>query len=304
MKRMLGTVSAVCIGMALSASNPTAVRADIQMFQGIDFGYLLVEPFGGTITLTQDGAMIPNGPGVNPTSQVSPLEARFRLSGPPNTAFTVRVEPATVTLSGGGSTLHLADISSSIPGFSGKFDSTGQAELRIGGRLDIPAGARPGSYAGQVHLILDAPAASGGIQSMPFNLRAVLRAPLHLMNTGPLDFGSLIPGSGTGGFEVLASGGYRAHGGGPGLFRGRVRPATFRLEGPSAVAYTILLPQSIWLTGAGQRIEVRDFTCSLPVNGLTPPGGLDFGVGASLRVDANQNPGPYSGFFMVSVNYQ
>jgi hypothetical protein len=287
---------------------PRPAQIDIQVVQPMTFGGLLVSPFGGSVTLTEDGALIPDGGGVVPSTQPPCAEARLRLTGPPGSAFTLKLDPSSPVLgAASGAPIRLAEFRCSLPGFRGTFDATGQAEVKLGGRLDIPAGTAPGFYrATQVKVQLQVFNTPGsGVVNMPFMISALVRAPLFLNATGELDFGSLIPGTQHGVFEVLPTGGHRTrHTTGPNLFKGQPGPATFQLLGPIGTSYSIQLPQRIQLMGLGQPLRVEGFTCSVATNGILPAGGLTFGVGAGLVVPPEQVPGVYRGTFMVTVNYQ
>jgi len=284
---------------------PKQAQSDIQVVQPLAFGGLLVSPFGGSVTLTEDGALIPDGGGVVPGSQSPYTEARIRLTGPPGLSFTLKVDPSSPLLGGtSGTAIRLAEFRCSLAGFRGTFDGSGQAEVKLGGRLDVPSGTAPGLYrASQVNLQLQVPGQAA--VTMPFMISALLRAPLYLNATGDLDFGSLIPGTQTGVFEVLPAGGHQTRQAmGPNLFRGRPAPATFQLQGPVGTSYSIQLPQKILLQGVGQPLRVEGITCSVATNGVLPAGGLSFGVGAGLVVPPDQLPGIYRGTFVVTVNYQ
>lgn len=284
---------------------PKQAQPDIQVVQPMAFGGLLVSPFGGSVTLTEDGALIPDGGGVVPGSQSPCTEARIRLTGPPGVSFTLKIDPPSPLLGGtAGAAIRLAEFRGSLAGFRGTFDGTGQAEVKLGGRLDVPAGAAPGLYrAARVNLQLQVPGQAA--VTMPFMISALLRAPLFLSAIGDLDFGSLIPGAQSGVFEVLSTGGHRSvQAMGPHLFKGRPSPATFQLQGPVGTGFSIQLPQKMVLTGAGQPLRVEGITCSVAANGVLPAGGLSFGVGAGLVVPPDQAPGIYRGTFTVTVNYQ
>jgi hypothetical protein len=281
------------------------VQVDIQVVQPMHFGGLLVSPFGGSVTLTEDGALVPDGGGIVPTSQSPCAEARIRLIGPAGVGFSIKVDPSTPVLSGAsGAVVRLAEFKSSLSAWRGTFDGTGQAEVKLGGRLDVPAGTAPGLYrAAQVNLQLAVPGQS--TVTMPFLISAVLRAPLLLNATADLDFGSIIPGSQAGLFQVFPAGGYQSvQASGPMHFKGRPEPATFQLQGPVGTSFSIQLPQNILLIGPGQPLQVLGFTCSTPQNGVLPAGGLTFGVGAGLMVSPQQVSGIYRGTFTVTVNYQ
>ncbi len=275
---------------------------EIQVIQPMNFGGLLVSPFGGSITLTADGALIPDGDGVLPRAQSTCTEARLRLRGPAGAVFALQIDPSAPMLVGPGASLRLAAFHCSLVGLRGTFDATGQAEVKLGGRLDIQVGTTPGLYrAAQVKLQLQSPGQTAA--NLPFMISALLRAPLFLTSTGTLDFGSIIPGNQTGRFDVLPSGGHQSQTSGPNLFRGLPAPASFQLDGPVGTSYSIQLPKSVQLLGRGQSLRVENFTCSTPMSGVLPSGGLRFGVGAGLVVPPDQVPGVYRGVFTVTVNY-
>jgi hypothetical protein len=280
-------------------------QPDIQVVQPMNFGGLLVSSLGGSVTLTEDGALVSDGGGIVPSTQPPYMEARLRLTGSPGASFSIYLEPAIPMLTGpSGASIRLAEFHSSLPGARGVFDATGQAEVKLGGRLDIPVGTAPGLYrALQVNLQLQLPGQA--VVTRPFVISALLRAPLYLTALGDLDFGSLIPGSQTGVFDVLSTGGSQSlQSSGPQLFRGHPEPATFQLVGPVGTGYSIQLPQTIQLQGQGRSLRVERFTCSAPTTGVMPAGGMTFGVGAGLVVPPEQAPGMYRGVCQVTVNYQ
>nr|WP_320133358.1 DUF4402 domain-containing protein [uncultured Holophaga sp.] len=289
----------------LQASTPSrSFEGFIQLIQPLQFGNLLVEPEGGTLTLTEQGAIIPHGTNLRPMTRLSAChEARARvIGGAAGTRFTARIEPTTLAMGGpGGPPLRLTDFSLAPSGSAAVFGGDGSAEVRFGARVDAPAGAKPGTYQGQVWLVVET---GKNLLRLAIPVKLVLRGTLHLRNTASLQFGSLLPGTSGGALEVLATGGVRSTPGGPVLMRGPAHPATFHLGDYPGVPFTINLPRSVICSGNGGSLEVRDFTCSIPARGTTPTGGLDFGVGASVRIGPEQKPGNYTGIFTVSVDYQ
>lgn len=281
---------------------------DLQLAQPMHFGGVLASPQGGSLTLTADGALVPDGGGLVPGLLPAHSEARFRVTGPPGRAFTLSLFPSSPVLEGPSqASLRLAEFHASLPGLKGVFDATGLAELRLGGRLDVPAGAPPGTYlAPFVKLQIQMSDGSGSApMSLPFSIAVTLRAPLFLSCVEGMEFGSLLPGSETGIFEVLPQGGHQvATPNGPWLFKGSPRPATFQLVGPAGTSYSIQLPQAIQLMGNGRPIRVERFTCSTPLQGVLPPGGQTFSLGAGIVIPPDQAPGVYTGTFILTVNYQ
>jgi hypothetical protein len=279
---------------------------NISLVQNLAFGGLLAGPGGGSVTVTASGAVVPLGPNLQAGAPAA-VQARFRLHGPARATFTLQVDPPRPQLSGpSGASLHLAECYASLQGFRGTFDAAGQAEVQLGGRLDIPAGAAPGLYrAPMMRLIMIVQGAGGGTSTYPFQVSALLRGPLLLTNTGPLDFGALLADSRPTQLRVPPTGWYPASGAGTAtLFKGRPTPATFTLQGPAGASYSIQLPTSAQLNSSTSSMLVRDFTCSIPRSGQLRGKQMLFGVGATLLVKPMQPPGNYQGSFMVSVNYQ
>ena len=139
-----------------------------------------------------------------------------------------------------------------------------------------------------------------------------------------------VPGAGHGfdrgqddGFHRQASGGLRdldRELGGALDLLGRLasgggEPARFAgLGTPNRQVNISLGSNTIWITGPGTRMRVRDFEIgSTPtaILSTTPTrfiitstlGNYNFPVGATLEVGANQMPGDYSGTFTITLNY-
>jgi len=284
-----------------------AAPPDIQTIQNLYFGGLLVNPEGGSVTLTSDGALVPNGPGVQPAAQPGCHEARFRLTGPPNASFTLQVDPKLPMLKGTrGDTIRIAEFLPSFPNYRGTFDGSGGAEFKLGGRLDIPVNMLPAIFIAapvQLHMQLDTGPQPRTVNAS-FTISALLRTPLKLTNLSSLDFGALIPGASSGDFEVSPSGDYRSlDSSGPTHIQSHPHPASFSLSGTAGTCFTIRLPKAILLSGPGGSMPVHDFTSDAPCPGVVPPGGLIFNVGGRVYVDANQAYGTYRGTFSVEVVY-
>ncbi|MEL0156776.1 DUF4402 domain-containing protein [Sphingopyxis sp.] len=143
---------------------------------------------------------------------------------------------------------------------------------------------------------------------------AIVRRPRSFFTVTDLDFGeSISPGSA--GTVRLAPDGTRSRTGGATLAGSSGEPARFAGLGSYNRQVNISLgSNSIWITGPGQRMRVRDFEIgSTPTAILsTSPtrfritsalGNYNFPVGATLEVNANQAPGDYSGTFTITLNY-
>lgn len=280
----------------------------IRVIQDLNFGELIVDERGGGMALTPEGVLMPFSQAVQATGRSPVQEARFVLTGPPKARFRFDLSPPTPHLTEPrGASLRIQAFHLPATGNLGAFDAQGQATLRIGARLDVPAGASPGTYVMQhvfLHLtVLDLDDVRP--VSQEFTLTAKLRPTLQLVNLAPLDFGSLIPGSRTGRYVVSAGGGGRTEGtAGPRQFRGNPRPAEFLISGTLGACYSIELPRKVLLHGPGAPLEIQDFHSNVPLQATVPSGGLRFQVGASLVVPSQQEPGLYRGLFTVSVDYQ
>ncbi len=290
------------ITVGLSAQTPA-----IRVVQDMDFGALVADERGGRIVLTEQGALLIQGPGVGPARQSLGKEARFALTGPPKTNFTVTLQPQAPELNGPGHPLRITAFITGTWTLQGTFDAQGQAELRAGAQLDIPAQTIPGPYS-QPRMRIELTTAEGTARqrvSETFAIKALLRPVLRITNQGPLDFGNLFPGSRIGAYRVPPVGTPGPlESDGPQQFRGAPRPAEFNVNGTPGADFSILLPKEILLNGAGAPLVVKDFTANVPLRSLMPKDGFTFRVGATLVVPAEQAPGRYAGVFAVSLDYQ
>ena len=143
---------------------------------------------------------------------------------------------------------------------------------------------------------------------------AIVLRPLSFFKVADLDFGDIIA-AGTAGTVRVAPDGTRTRSGGVTLSGSDGGPARFAGLGSFNRQVNISLgANSIWITGPGQRMRVRDFEIgSTPTAILStsptrfritsPLGNYNFPVGATLEVNANQTPGDYSGTYTVTLNY-
>lgn len=135
---------------------------------------------------------------------------------------------------------------------------------------------------------------------------AVALRPLSLVKLDDLDFGTLVAGT-TAGTVVISptttarstTGGTIASGGAPG-------PARFRTYTGQNVRVRVFRGALPVLTraGGGATMNVTALTLDGPVDRRTNAAGvLDFAVGATLAVAANQRAGTYTGTFELIVNF-
>lgn len=136
---------------------------------------------------------------------------------------------------------------------------------------------------------------------------ATVVAPLQLTKTSDLDFGTFSENGG-GPIEITPAG---AANDGANITRVASDPvsaACFDVVGDFGATYTIGLPGNsvVVLTGPGGATMPVNLFGSDPVSPAVLDGaGLgSFCVGATLTVNAGQAPGPYTGAFDVTVDYQ
>lgn len=135
---------------------------------------------------------------------------------------------------------------------------------------------------------------------------ATLVAPLSVVRTDDLDFGSLVASGTAGTATINASTDARTTAGGVTPAGGSPMAAHFTAAGRIGAIALIALPAAITVTRGGGS-ETMTIT-SISSNGATLrlfPGTatIDVAVGGTLNVAANQAAGNYTGTFVVNVFY-
>lgn len=147
--------------------------------------------------------------------------------------------------------------------------------------------------------------------------KAVIVSRLSFLNTEELEFGSLLPGT-TAGTVTVAPGGGRSKTGGVTLVGGLVQPSRF--AGRGTVGQTVLIsvnasPSVLTRIGGTETMQLDTLTIgSTPTVVLTTrpqsftianaTGIFNFPVGGTLRVNARQAAGDYTGTYTLTLNYQ
>ncbi len=290
--------------LALQAQTPPSVPVRIEVIQSMDFGDLLVEDLGGSVALTEQNELRTYSPSIRPSLRTVTSEGRFRLVGPPRAEFVVVLDPEQPILDNGrGGRIPVAAFIHAANALRGTLNDQGEAEVRLGARLDVPAFAQPGLYTqAQVRIHLSILGLNPVALTEAFGIRCQVRPLLHLENRTPLDFGSLVPGSGPGLFRVRPDGTTSSQGGVI-QYQGRPLPAEFVVTGTAGTEYGLELPRAVWLRGPGRDIEVHSFEADIPLPGVVPRGGFTFRVGASVSLPPDQAPGRYEGLFVVTIHY-
>lgn len=83
-------------------------------------------------------------------------------------------------------------------------------------------------------------------------------------------------------------------------------PARFRLNGTANRAFVALIPNRITITNGAATMEVRSITTNIRPgnNRFNGAGQFDLNIGGTLRANANQAVGQYSGDFEITVIFQ
>lgn len=135
--------------------------------------------------------------------------------------------------------------------------------------------------------------------------------PISIENDRDLRFGNIVPSSALG-TVIVTPAGARSRAGGatfipslPGIFSS----AQFTVYGQANAAFTITVPANnivVLTKSGGTDMKVRAFKHNLTSTSsrkIGPGGSKVFTVGATLNVNANQNPGMYTGTFNITVAY-
>lgn len=131
-------------------------------------------------------------------------------------------------------------------------------------------------------------------------------APLSVVRTDDLDFGTLIASGTAGTATVNASTDARTTAGGTTAAGGSPMAAHFTAAGRIGAVALIALPGSITLTRVAgtETMTVTSISSNGPTLRLFPgTATIDVAVGGTLNVAANQANGTYTGTFTVNVIY-
>ena len=138
------------------------------------------------------------------------------------------------------------------------------------------------------------------------NGRARTLRPIVMVNTRPLDFGTLITAATAGTATINATTDARTRTGGVTLAGGAPSAARFTVGGTPTILARITLGAAPILTRVSgtETMTVSNMTLNGGRNRRFPASGsLDVRVGGRLNVAANQRDGLYSGTLMLTVDY-
>ena len=136
--------------------------------------------------------------------------------------------------------------------------------------------------------------------------RAIVVTPLSLVQVEDLDFGTLVPSALSGVITIDATTGNRTAIGGVTAYGSSLaHRAYFVGAGTEGQLVTIMLgPAPTLSDGSGNSMPVLALTLDGPSLRTIPPHrAVHIWVGGILSVNANQEPGEYTGTFTMTVNY-
>ncbi|MEI6851874.1 MAG: DUF4402 domain-containing protein [Bacteroidota bacterium] len=129
--------------------------------------------------------------------------------------------------------------------------------------------------------------------------------PLEIMKTVDLAFGNIAAGPSAGTVTIATDGSRSGNGGITLIEAGNVNSAAqFAIVGYPSATFAISLPVSIDITNGTSTMAVDNFVSDLgAASTLDGNGEAGLNVGATLNVNAGQEPGLYTGSFDVTVAY-
>lgn len=135
---------------ARAQGKPISVQ---KILQPLEYGLIASTPTAGTVTIdSATGTKTVAGGAVDMGGLHT--RAHFRITGERNRSFAI-ILPASITISapGGGSTTITS--LESTPAFTGTLDSTGRANIYVGGVLLVTAGQAAGTYTSVFDITVD-----------------------------------------------------------------------------------------------------------------------------------------------------
>ena len=298
------------LGAALLALAPALSAQTLGAPTPLEFGEVVVDPSGGSLTLDPATGAITSTSGVYTDSALGTSSSAITATDKGgrtatvffNTSAAISLSNGTVSFASSTGFLRTEYPSDTFT-FSGSNSSTSTVPFHAGGTLTIPAGQMAGDYNGSFPIsISDDKGKNFTFATVPVHIRLI--APIALMKTQDLDMGIVIPGNSSGQVVLNPSSGAQSVTGGVLYASSSGFPALFSVTGAPSHAFTIVFGSpSITLTGPSG-------TMSLALNGspsgsstLSGGGTAPLSVGGTLSVAANQAEGTYTGTLTVTVAY-
>jgi len=300
--------------LTLGATGLLAQALQVTRQQGLDFGHLIAESPGGSLTLTPESQLILGADRrVRGFQTASPHGALFRITGPPGRRVHVELDPPSPIFQSPSGRLRIATFQLGLPSPDGQLNGQGFLDVFVGATLDVSAGNQSGLFLlNSAQFIVRDRDAKGSSRepdtfSTPCPIRAHVRAPLTLERKQDLSFGDILLRP-EGGQLCVEPGGryYWKDTRRPDFIHAKPRPAQFLVCGSGDAMINVQIPTATVMlrNAAGQTVLLKEFTTDVDRSIRLPDAGpLSFEIGATLVIGANQAPGAYSGTFTISVNY-
>ncbi len=148
---LAGGAAADSINADVNASALLVRTLAVASTTGLSFGTVAPSAAAGTVVIATDGARSATG-GVTLLAANAGSAGAITLAGTPSLAYTVTL-PSSVTLTaagGGGQTMTISTLTSSLTGGAGTLNATGNGSFNIGGTLAVAANQAVASYSGTV----------------------------------------------------------------------------------------------------------------------------------------------------------
>jgi len=162
----------------------------------------------------------------------------------------------------------------------------------------------------RVNSALDDPTnffSQGGASSVAYgSATANIVMPLEIEKFADLSFGAFAAGPTPGTVSISTSGARSFNGGLTMMSVNDLSPlaATFMVFGYPSASFALTLPSSVNISNGSSQMSIDNFVTDLgswPM--LDPSGSALMNVGATINVNADQEPGTYVGSFDVTVAY-
>ncbi len=298
------------LGAALVALSPALSAQSLGTPTTLEFGEVVVDPSGGSLTLDPATGAIIAASGVYPDSTLATAASAIVATDKGGRTATVYTTASSVSLSNGaGGSFSTStgpfrtEYTNDQFTFPGTNKQTTTVTFHVGGGLTIPANQVGGDYNGTLPIFIkDTIGNNSGVVSVPVHIRLI--TPIALTSSQDLDMGLVIPGASSGQVVLNPATGAQSTTGGVLYAASSGFPALFSVTGMPNHAFTIAFGSpSITLTGPSG-------TMSLALNGspsgsstLSAAGTAALNVGGTLSVAANQAEGTYAGTLLVTVAY-
>lgn len=296
------------LGAALLALAPALSAQTLGTPTSLEFGAVVVDPSGGSLTIDPATGAITFASGVYTTSDLATSSSAILATDRAGRVGSVFTTVASFTLSGSGGSFPVSPgpFGTEYPGDTFTFPGTSgttSVTFHVGGTLSIPASQAPGDYNGLLPIyIQDNKGNNTNTVNIPVHIRII--APIALSKVQDLDMGTVIPGVTGGSVTLNAATGAQGITGGVVYASPSGQAAQFSATGQPSHPFTITLSGSpITLTGPGGTMSLALLASPGGSSTFSGTGTAALNVGGTLTVNANQPDGDYTGTFTLTVAY-